>query len=170
MRKLLLIALAVLVSVSLATAQSKVETKWHCSKATAEHKLDVGDAPDHSYSIQQGTCEATASSGDLKEKSGQYTEFRDAWKASFNFHGHYNATTESGDKVYYTYEGSASTDIAKPAANKWKIASGTGKNKGAKGSGTCAGKANADGSADWECTGTVTMAMGKMDKMEKMSK
>jgi len=161
MRKLLLVALALLVSGSVAMAQSKVDTKWHCSKATTEHKLDVGDAPDHTYSIGQGTCDATASAGDLKEKNGQYTEFHDAWKASFNFHGYFNATMDDGDKVHYTYEGSASTDIAKPAANKWKIVSGTGKHKGIKGSGSCAGKVNADGSADWECTGTYSTGMAK---------
>jgi len=168
MRNFVLVALSLLVSISAAMAQSKVDTKWHCGKATAEHKLDVGDAPDHVLWIGQGACDATASEGDLKEKSGQFTEFHDQWKASFNFHGYYNATTDNGDKVHYTYEGSTSTDTTKPAANKWKIVSGTGKNKGIKGSGTCSGKANADGSYDWECTGTYSMGMGKMDKMDKM--
>jgi hypothetical protein len=161
MRKFLLVAWALLVSGSIAMAQDKVDTKWHCSKAATEHKLDVGDAPDHIYWIGQGTCDSTSSSGELKEKSGQYTEFHDARKASFNFHGYFNSTTDDGDKVLYTYEGSASTDIAKPAANKWKIVSGTGKHKGIKGSGSCAGKVNADGTADWECTGTYSMGMAK---------
>jgi hypothetical protein len=161
MHKFLLVALTLLASGSIAMAQGKIDTKWHCSKAAAEHQLDVGDAPDHIYWIGQGTCDSTSSSGDLKEKSGAYTEFHDAWKASFKFHGYYNATTDNGDKVYYTYEGSASTDIAKPAANKWKIVGGTGKNKGIKGSGSCAGKVNADGSADWECTGTSSMGRAK---------
>jgi hypothetical protein len=167
MRKLLLVALALLVSGSVAMAQSKIDTKWHCSKAMTEHNLDVGDAPDHSYWIGQGTCDATASAGDLKEKNGQFTEFHDAWKASFKFHGYYNATMDTGDKVNYTYEGSGSPDPAKPIANKWKIVGGTGKLKGIKGSGACAGKQNADGSADLECTGTYSMGMAKMDKMSK---
>ncbi len=170
MRKLVLVALSLLVSGSVAMAQSKVDTKWHCPKATTENKLDVGDAPDHVYWIGQGTCEATSSEGDLKEKSGQYTEFHDQWKASFNFHGYYNATTDNGDKVNYTYGGTAFTDPTKPASNKWKIVGGTGKHKGIKGSGTCSGKAAADGSYDWECTGNYSMGMSKMDKMDKMSK
>ncbi len=161
MRKFLLMALALLVSGSIAMAQSKIDTKWHCSKAATEHKLEVGDMPDHALVVAQGTCETTGGSGDLKEKSGQYTEFRDAWKASFNYHGYYNATTEDGDKVFYKYEGSASTDITKPAANKWKIVSGSGKYKGIKGSGSCAGKVNPDNSLDWECTGTYSMGMTK---------
>ncbi len=166
MRKLLLAVLALLVSGSIAMAQSKVDTKWHCSKAPTEYKLDVGDVPDHIFWIGQSTCEATASTGDLKEKSGQYTEFHDGWKASFNFHGYYNENTDNGDKVYYTYQGTGSTDTTKPVANKWKIVGGTGKNKGIKGAGSCAGKLNADGSTDLECTGTYSMGkmdMGKMD-------
>jgi hypothetical protein len=167
MRKLLLVGIFLLVFASAALGQSKVDTKWHCSKAATENKLDVGDVPDHSLWIGQGTCEATASDGDLKEKTGAYTEFHDQWKTSFNFHGYYNATTDNGDQIHYTYEGSASTDIAKPAANKWRIVSGTGKHKGIKGSGSCAGKVNADGSADWKCTGTYSMGMAKMEKMSK---
>jgi hypothetical protein len=165
MRKLLLIALSVLVSGSIAIAQSKVDTNWHCPKATTENKLDVGDTPDHIYWIGQGTCEATSSSGDLKEKSGTFTEFHDQWKAKFNFHGYYIATTDDGDKIHYMYEGSAATDVTKPLANKWKIVGATGKHKGIKGSGTCSGKAAADGSAyDWDCTGTYSMGMMSMGK------
>jgi len=156
MRKLLLIALALLVSGSVAMAQSKVDTKWHCEKPAADHKFDVGDVPDHTYWIGQGTCSATSSDSGFKEKSAQYTEFQEVWKASYNNHGRFNVTTDSGDKVYYTYEGSAPTDIAKPASNKWKIVSGTGKYKSIKGSGTCSGNRGADAS-DWACTGTYSI-------------
>jgi hypothetical protein len=74
---------------------------------------------------------------------------------------------ENGDKIYYTYEGSNSTDTTKPISNKWKVVSGTGKYKGIKGSGSCSGKMNADGSDDITCTGTYSMGMAKMDKMSK---
>jgi hypothetical protein len=160
MRKLLLIALSLFVSGSVALAQSKVDTTWHCPKATTEHKLEVGDVPDRVYYIGQGTCDATKSTGDLKEKNGTFTEFHDQWKAKFNFHGYYIATTDDGDKVSYMYEGSATTDATKPLANKWKIVSGTGKHKSMKGSGTCAGKAVGD-AFEWECTGTYSMGMAK---------
>ena len=167
MRKLLLVALALSVSVSAAMAQSKVDTKWHCSKPSGDQTLEVGDVPDHVYWIGQGTCEATSSTGDLKEKSGAFTEFHDGWKTSFNFHGYYNATMENGDKVFYTYEGSGSMDPSKPVANKWKVIGGTGKCKGIKGSGSCSGKVNADGSDDLRCTGTYSPGMAKMEKMSK---
>src|ERR1035441_7037736 len=132
MRRLLLIGLTLLVSVSVAMAQSKVDTKWHCSKATTEYKLDVGDVPDHLYWIGQGTCDATSSSGDVKDKAGTFTEFHDAWKASFKFHGYFIATTDNGDKVNYMYEGSTPTDTTKPMSNKWKIVGGTGSTRASR--------------------------------------
>jgi hypothetical protein len=157
MRKLLLVALSLLVSGSVAMAQSKVATKWHCEKPAADHKLDVGDMPDHSYGIAQGPCNATSSDSGFKEKSAEYTEFQENWQASFNNHGRFNVTMDNGDKVYYTYEGSGPTDITKPATNKFKILSGTGKYKGIKGSGACSGDRTADGTSDWTCTGTYSI-------------
>jgi hypothetical protein len=156
MRKLSLVAFCLGVFGLAAMAQSKVDTKWHCDKPTATQKLDVGDVPGHSYVIAQGSC--TATPGDsLAEKSGAFTEFQELWKASFTNHGRFNVTTDNGDMAYYTYEGSGPTDIAKPATNKWKIHSGTGKNKGISGTGGCTGTRNDDGSSDWACTGTYSM-------------
>jgi hypothetical protein len=155
MRKLLFVVLCLLVFGSAGMAQSKIETKWHCPKAAAEHKFDVGDVADHSYVIVQGTCNATAS--DSGEKSGAYTEFQETWKASFTEHGRFNVTMDNGDMVYYTYEASGPADIKKPVSNKWKIHSGTGKHKDIKGSGACEGTRHEDGSSDWACTGTSEM-------------
>jgi hypothetical protein len=140
-----------------AMAQGKIDTKWTCSKPSAEQKFDVGDMPDHTYGIAQGTCNATSSGTGFAEKTGQYTEFRETWKATMSLRGRFNSTLDNGDKAFYTYQQSGSTDPAKPMSNQWKIVNGTGKNKGMKGSGTCSGKANADGTGDWECKGTYSM-------------
>jgi len=153
----LFVACSVLVFGSAAMAQNKVDTKWHCPKPSAEQEFDVGDVAGHSYWIGQGTCTATASDSGYPEKTGNYTEFQEIWKTSINFHGRAIMTMDNGEKVYYTYEGSASTDITKPAPIKWKILSGTGKYKGIKGSGTCSGKFNIDGSFDNACIGTYSM-------------
>jgi hypothetical protein len=99
----------------------------------------------------------TSSDRSFPEKTGVYTEFLEAWKTSFNFHGRSIMTMENGDKVYYTFEGSGSADSTKPASSKSKILSGTGKYKGIKGSGTCSIKSNPDGSFDMECTGTYSI-------------
>lgn len=157
MRKLTCVVCPLLMLGSAAMAQGKIDTKWHCLKPAQEQKFDVGDMPDHIYGLAQGTCDATSSDSGFAEKSGQFTEFYEGWKTSSTNHGRFNVTMGDGDKVYYTYVGSASTDLAKPASNKWKIVSGTGKYKGIKGSGSCSGKLSADDTGEWSCTGTYTI-------------
>jgi len=152
MRKPLLIAFCLLAFGSAAIAE-KIDTKWHCTKPAAEHTFDVGDTPNHTYGIAQGTC--TATGGNAGEKSGAWTEFQNSWKEKMENHGHFNVTTKDGDIEYYTYQGS-SADMKK-LSNEWKIESGTGKHKGIKGSGACSGMQNEDGSSDWTCTGTAMM-------------
>jgi hypothetical protein len=152
MRKLLVVAFCLLTFGTVTMAQTKMETKWHCSKPTASHKFDVGDVPDHSYAIVQGTCAATSSTNG--EKTGAFTEFQEVWKGSSKNHGQFNVTMDNGDITYYTYEASGPTDVKSPASNKWNISGGTGKHKDMKGSGVCSGTRHDDGSSDWLCTGT----------------
>lgn len=161
MRKLIVVGLCVLVVASAAFA-TKIDTKWSCSKPSENPKFDAGDAPDHSYAIAKGTCNATA--GSSGEKSGAYVEMQEVSATSIKAHGTFNVTMDNGDMVYYTYDNTGSADMKKPLTNKWKIVGGTGKHKGAKGMGSCTGKQNADESSTWECTGSVeagTMAKAK---------
>ena len=132
-----------------------IDTKWHCSKPAENPMLKVGDVPDHNYALAQGTCDATG--GKSGEKSGTWTEFQESWKTSLKFHGYFNVTMNDGDMVYYTYDQTGKPG-EKKMLNKWKIASATGKHKGEKGSGTCTGMLNDDGSSDWECKGTAVKA------------
>ena len=154
MRKLSLVALCLFVLAIVATAQEKIDSKWNCSKPSDNKSFDVPDAPNHSYVLAQGTCTATESSDG--EKTGTYTEFQDKWKEKFTNHGRFVTTTDSGDKLIYSYEGSGPADTKKPASNKWKIVDGTGKHKGMKASGSCSGERHDDGSSDWTCTGMTT--------------
>jgi hypothetical protein len=154
MRKLPVFALYLLLFASVGMAQAKFETKWHCdAKSAAQKTFDIGDVAGHSYGVAQGNCTAT-SSGDA-EKTGVYTELQEIWKTTFKTNGRFVVTTDNGDKIYHTYE--AVGDPAKnTVAEKWKVVGGTGKRKGATGSGTCSGKLNPDGSSDWDCAGTVS--------------
>ena len=154
MRNLLLVAFCLLLFGTVMMGQT-IDTKWHCTKPAENPMLKVGDVPDHSYALAQGTCDAKSSGAG--EKSGAWTEFQEIWKTSFASHGRFNVTMDDGGMVYYTYEYSGKNDD-KQLTNKWKIVSGTGKHKGVKGSGTCSGTRNDDGSSDWECTGTTSMA------------
>ena len=155
MRHLSLVGLCLFALTLLSAAQDKVESKWNCSKPSDNKSFDVPDVPNHSYVLAQGTCTATSSSDG--EKTGTYTEFQDVWKAKFTNHGRFVTTTDSGEKIIYTYEGSGPNDTKKPVTNKWKIVDGTGKHKDMKASGGCTGERHDDGSSDWTCTGT-TMA------------
>ena len=159
MRKLLITFLLVfpLLPLLLATAQTKIDTKWHCPNVSANHELQVGDVPGHSYAILQGTCSATSSNDDLHEKTTSYTEFVESWKDSNKFFGRWNVTLQDGDQVFYSYEGAESIPSDKPTTDHWKILSGTGKHKNIKGSGTCTGQVHDDGSSDWECVGEYSV-------------
>lgn len=157
MHRRILIAFCLLLFGSVMMGQN-MDTKWHCTMAADKPTLQVGDVPDHTYGLAHGTCEATSSrTGD---KSGAWTEFDEVWKTSYALQGRFNVTTDNGDTVYYTYERSGKPD-EKQMLNKWKIVSGTGKHKGAHGSGTCTGKWNEDKTADFECTGTAEMGAAK---------
>lgn len=151
MRTLFVVAVFLLVPAFLAA--ESVNSKWHCPKATAEQQYDVGDVPGHIYGLAQATCTPTGSS--RGEKTGTFTEFQDVSKDSFTTRGRMIVTLNNGDKSFYSYE--ATGDPGKnTASEKWKIVGGTGKQKTAKGSGTCNGTLNADGTSDWVCTGTST--------------
>jgi hypothetical protein len=163
MRKFALMVAALLASASISSAQTsgKISTTWKCAPPSPTHALPVGDAPDHVYVVQQGKCDATSGEiAGMKQKEGASTEFMEGTPTTANGHGVFTETMPNGDKIFYSYEstGTAKNKMFDTGSNKWTITSGTGQFKGMKGSGTCKGKGNPDGSADFTCTGTYTLA------------
>lgn len=157
MRRIVLGVCVLFLSGTAAMAQGKVATMWNCSKPSVEHKIDAADAANHTYWIGQISCNATKGMVEgVKEKSGAAAEFREVSSNTMRWHGQFTATMENGDKVFYSYSGSGSITPGAALTNKWTITGGTGKMKGMKGSGSCSGKAGADGSGSWDCTGTYT--------------
>jgi hypothetical protein len=154
---------ALLLSASYALAQSRIDTKWHCPKLSASHTLAVGDTPNHNFTIIQGNCKSTASGAQFPEEESDYTEFQEMVGTSVNVHGRMNVTMRNGDRVYYSYEGSFSTDITKPFSQRWKLESGTGRYKSIKGNGTCSGTVHADGTGDMECIGMYSLGKSTSD-------
>ncbi|MDT8068394.1 MAG: hypothetical protein ROO76_09550 [Terriglobia bacterium] len=148
-RNLTAVASFVLVFASLAVAQSSLETKWHCAKPV-DQQYEIGDTPGHSYGVAQGNCNVV--SGKTGEKTGVFTEIQEMWNGSFQTHGRMIVTMADGEKIYYTYKATGSL-AKKTAAEKWKMTGGTGKHKSNKGSGTCSGTFNDDGTSDWVCSG-----------------
>ena len=159
MRKLVLGVCFVFVGASAVVAQGKVAVKWSCPKATLAHSLEAGDQPNHVYSISQVKC--TATSGELagvKHKDAVGTEFHEITGASDRFHGVFVETLASGDKITYTYEGTATIKggLLEAGSNKWSSTSGTGSFKNIKSHGTCKAKGAPDGGAEFDCSGDYT--------------
>ena len=146
-----------LLSASHAMAQNTVKTTWRCAKPLAMHSLAVGDVPNHSFTIIQGNCKSTASHPRFMEDESTYTEFQEMSGTSMSVHGRMNVTMQDGDKVYYSYEGSFPTDIAKPFTQRWRFEAGTGRYKSIRGTGDCSGKVHSDGTGEMECVGTFSI-------------
>lgn len=178
MRKLLLLVPVLCVTVSLVAAQGgqkaadqkaaapaagmKIMTSWKCQAPNPPPTMvPVPDMANHMYGVDQFTC--TATKGEIegvKQKDGGGTEFTEARGTSVSGHGVFVETLANGDKVTYnyTFKGTMTADNKmQSGSNSWTIAGGTGKFKGMTGKGTCAGKGNPDGSANYECTGTYSM-------------
>ncbi|MBI2677634.1 MAG: hypothetical protein HYX28_02515 [Candidatus Koribacter versatilis] len=152
----------VCLSATLAAAQGKIASTWHCPKPAGGANYQIGDQPGHSYALVQYHC--TASKGEIatvKEKEGTSTEFSEMSGDKSSGHGMFVATMANGDHVHYSFTSQSTwkNGMMQSGSNKFEVKGGTGKFKGAKGSGTCAGKGNKDGSADFTCTGTYTGVM-----------
>ena len=157
MRKIAWVASVLLLFASTALAQERVDTRWRCLKPSTFHTVAVGDAPNHNYTIIQGSCKSTASEAGFMEDASGFTEFQEMLNESVSVHGRMNVTMKNGDKVYYSYEGVFSTDTTRPFTQRWNLESGTGRYKSIKGNGTCSGIVHADGTGDMECIGTLSI-------------
>ncbi|MFY9560604.1 MAG: hypothetical protein WAQ52_10260 [Terriglobales bacterium] len=163
MNKRLLVLCSVLLSASMAMAADKLVSEWNCAKSSDAHSIDVGDQANHSYAVTKTTCTAVKSEiGGVKEKEGVGTGFTETKGDQTSWHGVFVVTMANGDQIHYSYSnkgmGTNKDGQFQSGANQWSIVGGTGKFKGAKGSGTCQGKGNADGGATWNCEGTYTLA------------
>ena len=159
MKRNLLLVLTLVCLCSFASAQTKMTSTWTCPKQDPSQtkSLEVPDKAGHAYVIFQFKC--TANSGDVAgstEKEGSGTEFVDATGDTSTGHGVFMETLASGDKLRTTYTSKSTMKGGQfvSGTNKFQIAGVSGKAKGIKGSGTCEGKGNPDGSSSWTCTWT----------------
>jgi hypothetical protein len=76
MRKPILVLGLVCLCATVALAQGKVANGWACGKPAMGNSIEVGDQPNHAYSIDQIKC--TSAKGEIagvKAKEGTGTEF-----------------------------------------------------------------------------------------------
>ena len=142
-------------------AQGQVAVTWSCPKATPAHSIEVGDQPNHVFSIAQVKCPATKGEiAGVKQKEGVGTEFHEITGTEDRFHGTFVETLTNGDRITYRYEGTATIkdgQLIETTSHKWSSIVGTGVFKGIKASGTCKGMGKPDGTAVFECTGKYSL-------------
>ena len=163
MRKALFSGCLLILLTSLALGQTKISGSLKCGKDTVEHMVPVGDNPNHSLGVTQGTCTWTKpwKIEGVAAKAGTGTATVDANGDVSKNTGVYVDDMENGDKAVYRYGFTITKkgDKAEISNHHWQLVSGTGKLKGVKGQGTCKATPTADGGADYVCMGSYTAGM-----------
>ena len=161
MRYKLLCTFAVIAFAVFASGQTKHSFSGQCSKPENVQTLPAGDKDGHVVLIEQGKCTtAKGEIGGAKSKDGAYVEHGDATPTRVRVTGVYTENYDSGDKVFYDYQGNTIVKDGAPVSgtNRWQITGGTGKMKGIKGMGSCTFKGMPDGGLDYTCSGEHTLA------------
>jgi hypothetical protein len=160
-RKSIAISLIVLAAAASASAQTKITMSGKCAKPDVQQMVPAADSPDHMMSVAQGKCVPTkaAEFGGSPSKEATFAEHGEVMGTNSKVNGMYVDTLANGEKVYYSYEGTAvvQAGLLQSMQNKWKIVGGTAKLKGIKGQGTCTGKGAPDGGLTYDCTGEYTL-------------
>jgi hypothetical protein len=127
-------------AVALASAQTKYTFSGKCAKPDTAQSVPAGDKDGHVFMVQQGKCTTDKGAiGGVKSKEGVFSEHDEAMGNHLKAWGLYVETYDSGDKVFYDYQGSSTTKDGAlvSGSNTWRLTGGTGKMKGIKGSGGC---------------------------------
>lgn len=153
-------------AVAITPAQMKLSMSGKCGKPDVTQNIPAGDQPGHVFSLAQGKCATKGEIGGAASKEGAFSEHGDVSGNHGKAWGVYVETLDSGDKVFYTYQATTTIkDGVMAGSNKYQLNGGTGKMKGAKGSGTCKLTGSADGGLDYECAGEYTLAGAAPAKM-----
>ena len=141
-------------------AQMKTTTSGTCAKPDVMQSVPAGDKDGHTFMVQQGKCAPVAEVNGAKATAATFAEHDDANGTHMTGAGEYVETYDSGDKIFYSYQTTATTkdNMMTAGTNKYQVKGGTGKMKGIKGSGTCTLTGTSDGGVNYSCTGDYTMA------------
>ena len=154
--------LTLLIPLALATmaaAQTKISGTTVC-KPDKPLSLDVGDRPNHAFSISQAKCtwSKPMEIAGTQSKEDAITAFDEISGDKSRGRGLVTLTMASGDKAYVAFQGAGTMKAGAPdtAEGKWHFTRGDGKLKGLKGEGTYKGKGGADG-ITYEVEGEYTL-------------
>ena len=156
--KIIFTLLIVLALAAAASAQTKISGTAQCGKADQEQSIQIGDRPNHSFTISQGKCTWTkpVEIAGIQSKEGVYTTLGETSGNTLHYRFSYVDTMANGDKAYYRGEGTMSMkdEVPQSGDEKWTLVRGAGKLKGIKGKGTNTLKtAAADGSSTRDTEG-----------------
>jgi len=153
----ILMFLTVFTLAAVASAQTKISGTLQCSKADPVYTIQVGDRPDHAFTIGKLTCAFTKPMevGGIIHKGEEVTYFLEVSGNREQGRGRNVDTMANGDKYYVSTQGSEilKEGVLQTGEVTWTITGGTGKFKGIKGKGTSKGKGAADGTSTWEVEG-----------------
>jgi hypothetical protein len=144
-------------AVAVTPAQTKLSTSGKCNKPEVQQSVPAGDQEGHVFMLGQGKCVTEGKVAGASSKEGAFSEHAEATGNHLKTWGVYVETFDSGDKIHYNYQGTATMKDGKlqSGLDKWQITGGTGKMKGLKGSGTCKlSPGTNEGGLDYSCTGT----------------
>ena len=138
-----------------------------CAKADVQQSVPAGDQAGHVLPWPRGSAPLTGNVGGAAGKEGTFSDHADVTATRVKTAGVFVETFDSGDKVFYNYQGTGTMKDGafQTGTNKYQITGGTGKMKGIKGSGTCKLTGAADGGTDYSCTGEYTLAGAAPTKM-----
>lgn len=161
MRKAMFFCAVIALMLATASAQTKTTMTGKCSKPSVQQSVPAGDQQGHAFMIAQGNCTIVASVNGARATQGAFSEEVEATATQMKNRGVYTVTFDSGDKLFYKYQGMATMkDGAYQAGtNTYDIAGGTGKMNDIHGSGSCKLTGNGDGTLDYTCTGSYSVGM-----------
>lgn len=133
-----------------------------CAAPDVYQSVPAGDKTDHMFNIAQGKCTPKAEVGGTASKQGVWTEHEDAYGGHSKGWGVYVETYENGDKVFYTYEITATLKhgALQRAAGTMRATGGTGKMKGIKANYNCTWIPGPNDTVILSCNGSYTLAEG----------
>jgi hypothetical protein len=152
------------VAVAAVSAQTKFTFSGKCGKAENVQSIPAGDKDGHVFMVQQGKC--TTDEGEIggaKSKEGVFSEHDEVMGNHLKAWGVYVETYDSGDKIFYAYQGAATMKdgALTSGGNTWRMTGGTGKMMGIKGTGGCKLTPGEGGGLNFTCTGEYTSAAAK---------
>ena len=155
--KIIFTLLIVLALAAVASAQTKISATLQCGKPDQVQAIEVGDRPNHSFTISQFKCTLTKSLeiAGLQSKEYVVTVFSEVSGNRSHGQEYGVITMTNGDKCYVRSQHSATLKegVFESIEGKWSHAGGTGKLKGLKGQGTFTAKGAPDGTSTFEVEG-----------------